>query len=454
MRIQLFSLLAVSALLAPTAAAQAPVSPPAASARFPAPDEPARPSLGAPTENKATDWLSQIALHWRTPDSETAPAPANPDGARTRSRLWVTNEMLTWWIQGMQLPVLISTSLPGTPAANAGVLGPNTSVVSPTNADDNVRLGWRITLGGWLREDCRIGLEVQFLTLANGGTRFSAFSPGDPIIARPIVNAVTLASSAEPIAAPGVASGSIRLSAATSGPFGGGFLIRENFHDSADPCDTCGFAPNGCGASDSGRSTRLDSLLGFRYLRLSDHLEIIDTVNAVAALNGVPAGGTLQRVDRFDSRNNFYGLDLGVSGEMRRGIWSIGALAKAAVGFNNASVDIDGARAVNGVPVPGAGGLLAQTTNIGHFTRTTASAVPELGLKLGCNITPNMQISVGYSMLYWYHLARAANQVNLRVDPAFLTLGAPGAAPVQPGFALQEKNIWVQGFNLGFEWRY
>src|SRR6266702_4768285 len=165
MRIHLFSVLAVSALLAPTAAAQAPVTVTETSTRYPAPDESVR----------------------------AAQAPADPDVARPRSRLWVTNEMLTWWVQGMQLPVLISTSLPGTPTASAGVLGigGNTSVVGPTNADDNVRLGWRLTMGGWLGDDHRVGIEVQFLTLANGGTLLSALSPGNPILARPIVNAVT-----------------------------------------------------------------------------------------------------------------------------------------------------------------------------------------------------------------------------------------------------------------------
>src|ERR1700687_2132009 len=140
MRIQLFRVLAVSALLAPTAAAQAPDSPPAAPAQFPAAAEPVRPLLGAPSEDKASAWLSQIGLRWRTPISETEPAPAAPEMPRVRSRLWVTNELLTWWVQGMQMPILISTSLPGTPAASAGVLGTGgtSSVVGPTSADDNV----------------------------------------------------------------------------------------------------------------------------------------------------------------------------------------------------------------------------------------------------------------------------------------------------------------------------
>src|SRR5258708_19521228 len=107
MRIHLSSVLAVSALLAPPAAAQAPVTVTETSTRYPAPDESVR----------------------------AAQAPADPDVARPRSRLWVTNEMLTWWVQGMQLPVLISTTLPGTPTASPRVpaIAANPPVPAPPN---------------------------------------------------------------------------------------------------------------------------------------------------------------------------------------------------------------------------------------------------------------------------------------------------------------------------------
>jgi hypothetical protein len=459
MRIRQFSVLAVSVLLAPLASAQTPTD--VASPAVPIPTvEAARSGMIVRAEEKAApDLISRIAGLWREPSTDAAPAqtvPAEPDAAPARgvSRFWVTNELLTWSIQGMQVPVLISTSPAGTAAANAGVLGVagGQPVFGPTSADDSVRLGWRLTLGGWLTDDRKLAVEAQVLTMANNGTQFSVFSPnGNPILARPSINTVTRANVADPISVPGVASGSIRISAATSGLFGGGVLLRENFYDSNEPCTSCPLSRADCTNAARGQ-TRLDSLLGFRYARMSDHLEINDTVNAQVALNGLPAGGALQRLDRFDSHNNFYGADLGLAGEARRGNWSIGTLAKVAVGVNNASVDILGAHSVNGVPAPG--GFLAQTTNMGHFTRTTVSAIPEIDLKLGYYITPNVQISVGYSFLYWYHMARAANQIDPLTDPAFLLQGAPGAAPTRPAFSLQERGVWVQGISVGFEWRY
>jgi hypothetical protein len=458
MRIRPFSALAVSVLLAPLASAQTPTD--GASSPVPIPTVEARPAtVVRPDEKPASDLLSRISGWWREPSPDTPAAQtimAPPDALPLRSvgRFWVTNELLAWAIQGMQVPVLLTTSPGGTPTANAGVLGTPgvVPVFGPTEADDSVRLGWRLTFGGWFSDDHKLGIEAQFLTMANNGRTFSAFSPnGNPILARPAVNSVTHANVAEPISVPGVTSGSIRISAATSGILGGGVLLRENFYDSNEPCSTCPLGrAEGC---NPGRlHTRFDSLFGFRYARMSDHLEIDDNVIAQVALNGLPAGGTLQQIDRFDSHNNFYGLDLGVSGETRCGAWSLGALAKVAVGFNNASVDIYGANAVNGIP--GAGGFLAQPTNMGHWTRTTVSAIPEIDLKLGYYITPTVQISVGYSFLYWYHMARAANQINSEIDPRFLLQGTPGAAATQPGFALQERGLWVQGLTVGVEWRY
>ena len=125
---------------------------------------------------------------------------------------------------------------------------------------------------------------------------------------------------------------------------------------------------------------------------------------------------------------------------------------KIAIGFNNNTADVIGNRSVNGVGSPG--GLLAQPTNIGHFTRTTPTAVPELGVKLGYRIRPNMQAYVGYTFLYWYHVARSGDQIDPNVDSSFLANGAAAGTPTRPAFTMQQRDIWVQGVSLGFEWRY
>lgn len=378
------------------------------------------------------------------------------------ARYWIDNELLLWWMEGTHLPPLVSTSVPGVPAADAGVLGKPgaSSIYGPGSQDNNMRFGYRTTFGAWLDDADRFAVEAQFLMTASGGNQFNAFSPGTPILARPVINAVTGAEAAEPIAVPGVANGSIHIATSTTGLLGAGIWLRENFSRSDDPCDSCHFCSRsggccGAGGCDPGSAwyCRVDSLFGYRYLHLSDNLEIDDQVNAVAALNGVPAGGTLQRTDIFHTSNTFHGVDLGMNADFVRGLWTITTVAKVAVGINDSSVDIQGYHSVGGVTT--LGGLYAQTTNIGHYTHVMASAVPELDLKLAYSFTPNVKVYCGYSLLYWYHVTRSADEINQRVDPAFLTTGTTTTPTTrQPSPLFEDRGMWMQGLLVGFEWRY
>ncbi len=378
------------------------------------------------------------------------------------SRFWMDNELLLWAIEGQHLPPLVTTSPPGVPTANAGVLGKRgtTSIYGPGSQNNDIRFGYRMTLGAWLDSAANFAVEAQFLMTAAGGNQFTAFSPGTPILAHPVINALTGFPAAEPIAVPGVANGSIHVATSTTGLLGAGIWVRENFTRSDDPCDSCHLCQRSggcCGTGNCGASSfwycRVDSLLGYRYLHLSDNLEIDDQVNAVAALNGVPAGGTLQRTDIFHSSNTFHGIDLGMTADFLHGPWTVSTIAKVAVGFNDSSVDVNGFHSVGGLTT--LGGLYAQPTNIGHYSHVMASAVPELDLRLAYSFRPNVKVFVGYTFLYWYHVTRAANQIDPRVDPAFLTSGTTTTPTTrQPSPMFEDRSIWIQGVNVGFEWRY
>jgi hypothetical protein len=384
------------------------------------------------------------------------PAPLGLAG-----HFWMDNEMLLWAIEGQHLPPLVTTSPPGVPTANAGVIGrPGTqSIYGPGSQNNDLRFGYRMTVGAWLDDAARFAVEAQFLMTAAGGNQFNAFSPGVPILAVPVMNALTGAPAAEPIAVPGVANGSIHVATSTTGLLGAGVWLRENFTRTDDPCDSChlcrrtgGCCGAGCDAG-SAWYCRIDSLLGYRYLHLSDNLEIDDQVNAVAALNGLPAGATLQRTDIFHASNTFHGVDLGMTADFLRGPWTISTIAKVAVGFNDSSVDVAGFHSVGGIT--SLGGLFAQPTNIGHFSHVTSSAVPELDLRLAYSFTPSVKVYAGYTFLYWYHVARAANQINPFIDPAFLTSGTTAVPRTrEPTPLFEDRSIWIQGLNVGFEWRY
>jgi hypothetical protein len=245
-------------------------------------------------------------------------------------------------------------------------------------------------------------------------------------------------SDAELVAFPGILSGS--FSARDSSTLlGAGAWLRYNL--------CCG----GC--------ARVDALLGYRYLRLTDRLGVTEELVSTDATNPfIPLGTQIGVVDQFRTTNDFHGADLGLTGDFRCGPWVLEWLAKVAVGPNHGGLDVSGATTVT---VPGfapqtsAGGLLALSSNSGHFDRNRVAVVPELGVKLSYQVTPRLRALVGYDFLYWTDVVRPGGQIDTTVNPDLLPPPAlPVAGPNRPAPRLTTTDVWVQGISLGLEFRY
>jgi hypothetical protein len=353
--------------------------------------------------------------------------------------VWAEAEYLLWWMRGAPLPPLVTTSPAGTPINQAGVLGAPV-LFGGSRANDEARSGFRVGVGGWFDEPRTWGAEASFFLLETKATGFVARSDGSTILSRPFVDAGTGRPGAERIAFPGDVSGAVSASEAGSGLLGAGALLRMNL------CCGCG--------------TRLDLLGGYRYLRFTDSLGVTESLTSTSPNSPVfiPPGTLLDVTDRFHSRNQFHGGDLGLAGEFQRGTLSLCLLTKLAIGGNHQDADIAGGTTVTApgaAPVRSPGGLLAQTTNSGHHSRDEVSLVPELGLKLGYQATPHLRFSVGYTYLYWSDVVRAGNQVDLTVNPN-LVPGAPnpGVGPSRPAFGFQGTNFWTQGLDVAIQFSF
>ncbi len=363
-------------------------------------------------------------------------------------RFWVGADYLLWRVRGDALPPLLTTSPAGTPRADAGVLSaPGTvTLFGDSKVNDDWRSGGRVWAGFWLDNEQRWGIEANFFMLEDAGTHFDAASDGNgaasdgngnPILARPFFNAVTNRPDAELVAFPGVVTGQFSATE-TSSLVGAGVWLRPNV------CCGCCY--------------RLDALVGYRYLRLRDRLGISeDLVSTDPASPTVPVGTRLAIVDQFDTSNDFNGVDLGLTGEVRRGRWVLEGLAKVALGQNNSVVDINGSRTVT---VPGfapntqSGGLLALSSNSGRFSANRFGVVPEAGVKLGYQITPHLRALVGYDFLFWSDVIRPGGQIDPVVNPNLLppaTAGGPG----RPAPRLDNTgDLWMQGVSFGLEFRF
>jgi hypothetical protein len=364
------------------------------------------------------------------------PTGCGPDG-----RAWVGAEYLYWKAKAANAPPLASTSPVGTPIANAGVLGtPGARSIFGGDLNDQWRSGVRVRAGYWVNSSQTFGFEAGGFYLGQDATDFRASSPGMPILSRPFVDATTGLPVAELVAFPGVLSGTVRVSSGS------------NLH---------GFDPaariNLCCDCDS----RLDLLLGYRYLRLRDGVTIREELLATDPAGvRAPFGTQITVVDTFNTINTFNGAQIGLAGERRFGDFILGGRATVSGGNTHQQVTINGMtqiRPPGGAPTNLVGGLLAQRTNIGTSSVDQFSIVPEVGVNLGYQVSSNLRVFGGYNFLYWTNVVRAAEQIDLGVNPTGIPRAVPPSAlqgAPRPAFFNRDNDYWLHGVSAGIELRF
>ncbi len=373
-----------------------------------------------------------------SPDPSWAPLPGGvfaQEGHPCGYILYGSAEALFWWIKDSRLPPLLTES----PPTVTGAVAPGTRIVYGDNSvAPQDRIGGRFTVGAWLNECQNWGVIASYFFLADRGNDFTAAGNGTTVLSRPFLNINPVVGGTpsapvpdrEIIAFPGMATGS--FAAKTDDKLWGADInARTKLFD-------------GCW-------WRLDGLAGFRYLHFDEQVTIGETFQGVAGPN---AGRMGSLTDHFETNNNFYGGQLGLMGEVRRGPWSLDVTGKVALGTTHESVTASGFQMdVNefGVPITGAG-LLVQPSNAGTRSRDVFSVVPEVNLNLGYQVTQRIKVFVGYDFLYWSNVARVGDQidttldVNSRVFPISQPAGASRPAPL-----LQSTGFWAQGFNAGLQ---
>jgi hypothetical protein len=364
------------------------------------------------------------------------------DGADRQSLgLYGDVEALLWWMRGAGIPQLATTSPVGTPVLIAGArgMGSTSTVIGDVPVNNGTRGGFRVMTGLWLDSQQKIGLEGYYFMIESQTATFATSSGGTPILARPYTDANTGVGASQVLAYPDQASGSISVREHSAGLLGAGALLRDNL----------------CRC----QAYRVDLLVGYRYLNFSDDLDINASTQATGTTpTGAPAGTGSNTAEHFGTRNEFQGIDVGASGEVRYGPFALELLGKLAVGYSHETLE-RGANTVLTVPGSAAttvpGGLLILPSNLPHVSRREAALVPEFGVRLGYQVTPHLRAVVGYTLLYWDKVVRPGEQVDLTVNPTLLPgfTGTP-FGPTRPNIQLERTYLLTQGLNLGIEFRY
>lgn len=205
---------------------------------------------------------------------------------------------------------------------------------------------------------------------------------------------------------------------------------------------------------------RLERLGGLRYLRLRETL----TLTTASPLIAPFPKDVWETTDRFDTTNDFYGLQAGLRGRFEEGRLFAEGVVKVAVGAMAQKADVSGSLVTNdfngfGATQTFAGGYFALPTNIGAHSRTAFAVVPEVGLSVGYRVTSSVSLLVGYTCVYASSVVRPGRQVDRTINPTQSPAysedpDATLSGPAQPSFRFDASSFRAQGVSAGLAIRF
>ena len=423
-------------------------------------------------------------------------------GRGARGVMYVRGEYLMWYLEGMDIPELV-TQVPFDTTANPPVpTGPGQAVTlfGGNRVLEDERHGGRVIAGLWLDDYSQWGVEGEYLRLSELDVHYSAgskngSSPADGLyIFRPFFNTapftrngglVPRGNALEDVDTnllDGTVTVDIRSEFQSAG-----IRLRHNLC-CREGCSTgCGDGVGcgnsiGCGSGVGdgscpiGPLNRLcnllrkgtrhtDVLYGFRWTNLDESLRVVEDLQEIPTATGAE----IDVQDLFETENNFLGGEIGYETSWRLRRWSLRLLSKVAIGNTQQRATISGFTNNDGQnPARTTGGLLTQNItlsdgsvvgNIGTFERDEFSMIPEIGFTLGYNLTPRLKLTGGYTLLYWSNVLRPGDQIDLDVNGNFLERDPvpPANTPLivrddHPRFDFHQTDLWAQGVNFGAEY--
>lgn len=362
-------------------------------------------------------------------------------------RWWARLTYLSMWADGYDIPALVTTSPANTPQADAGVLPAATVLFGNEQIDDGQRNGGQVKIGYWLVDGQFMAIEGDYWTLADESTRYSASEAfqNDPanarILARPFYNLTTMQQDAAILAYPNF----VRPGATVD-------LDGTIDIESQSSMQSAGLTFRHILWGDFERSFRLDVFGGYRFLQVDESLLIRDSFFD-------PGGGLLaptlrESTDIFDVRNDFHGGEVGLSLEMFRSRWAFEVMAKVGLGNNHQVVTIDGNTQITslGSTAIEPGGLLALPTNIGRYTRDAFMAIPEGSVTARYAIRENLELGVGFRILYLDDVARPGQQIDTTINDS--QIGGPLVGEARPTHVFRSADMLLRGIDVSLEYRW
>jgi hypothetical protein len=374
-------------------------------------------------------------------------------------RTWVDADYLLWWFRPAPAgPALLTTgNLTSPTSLGSGILGTSGTSVLAGNSylATGPYSGFRIG-AGIMNCSGTIGGEGSFFYLSQQGIteNFASDGTGNPLLARPIIDARTGSETVLFVSAPNAFSGNFSVASATEFFGADGNVLLPFCRCAACYPDEVGFYVTGLG--------------GFLYLNLRDDLTMSQSSTVLPLGVGffnsipVPPGGNISLVDDIRALNQFYGGQVGLKAGVNWWRFALYGTAKIGLGSMNERANLSGSTTAF-VPTLGTtattpGGLYVLATNAGNHTRNITAVVPQGTLNFAVEITPQLQLHVGYTIIWISDVARSGNLIDRSINrtelPSSQTFNSAVPGPQRPGFSWTGTDFWAQGINIGFSLRF
>ncbi len=358
-------------------------------------------------------------------------------------------DYLLWWAKNRGVPALATSGFTiDNPPGAVGQLTTREVIggITSPNFDANNHTGIRAVGSVWLDSAQTLGLEAGFFYLfqrtgmANADSR-TLSQPGDffpLVLARPFFNLTADRQDAVQVSNPGVTDATITVSLPRT------FWGANATFRCMEPFSTYGLG-------------RWGLLFGYTYLNYQADLNVDQTTFPTNAPPQVMTRTSLS--EQLKGSNQFNGGAIGAEYEARYGPWVLNLAGKVSMGALYSKMELHNqftSTNVTGATVTSVAdttGVLVRPTNVGSWSKTQFSYVPELAINLSYDFNPWVRVTAGYTLLYWDKVVEPEDQIDPFVNAA--GMGRPSTGSVgRPAVRLKPDDFWMQGLNVGLQFSF
>ncbi len=385
--------------------------------------------------------ISYFAFFSLVLTSLQAKEPSSPSNQCSK-RVWIDGEYLYWWIKDS--PETVPLIITGPLAEDQLLLGEaGTSILMGNDEINNgARSGFKVSAGSWINSNQTIGIEGDYVFLSNRTNTQTVISNGEIGSLRlsiPFFDVVTNSEDSGTLALPENYKAKAVLKVTNSmqdAELNGTFKLLQH-----------------C------KGYNLNIFTGFLWWNFKEKLNFHTDSPLLTPPNNV-----FYSNDMFRTHNNFYGGQIGFSGNCLWKNFSFMTRAQVALGGMVGDLKIKGKFVTNQFDDFGSvqifpAGYFAMPTNSGSFSRTNFSIIPQVRAEIGYSIFKWLNINLGYTFLYATEVFWASNQIDRNINPSqspVLTITPSdtleGESRPKPLF--KTNSFWSQGINAGLSFKY